>query len=83
MTALKKSDAPRYEFRCVAPEVYGGPAPTDDVDEARLAAALTGNHWEVWDTVERRYVPPIMSVEEEAEVRARANAKLGDGEARC
>lgn len=66
----------RYEFHCVAPEVYGGPTPTDDLDEALLAtASYWGSHWDIYDTVERRYVEPIGSAEEEAEVRARAAAR--------
>lgn len=68
----------RYEFHCVAPEVYGGPTPTDDLDAALLATAdYYGSHWDIWDTVERRYVPPITSQEELGEVKARVAAKTG------
>lgn len=63
---------PRYEFHCVAPGVYGGPTPTDDLDEALLATSdYYGSHWDIWDTVERRYVAPITSQEELDEVKAR------------
>jgi hypothetical protein len=66
----------RYEFYCVAPEVYGGPGPTDDLDEALLeTASWIGSHWDIYDTVEKRWVPPIQSAEEEAEVRARVAAR--------
>jgi hypothetical protein len=66
----------RYEFHCVAPEVYGGPTPTDDLDEALLAtASYYGSHWDIYDTVERRYVEPVMCQEDEDDLRARIAAK--------
>lgn len=66
----------RYEFHCVAPGVYGGPTPTDDLDEALLAtSSFVGSHWDIWDTVERKYVQPIMCAEDEAEVRSRVEAR--------
>lgn len=66
----------RYEFHCVAPGVYGGPLPTDDLDEALLeTASWAGSHWDIWDSVERTYIQPIGSEEEEAEVRARVAAR--------
>lgn len=67
---------PRYEFHCVAEGVYGGPTPTDDLDEALLAtASWVGSHWDIWDTAEGKYVQPIGSEEEEAEVRARVASR--------
>jgi hypothetical protein len=66
----------RYEFHCVAPEVYVGIAPTDDLDEALLATSTYhGSHWDIWDTVERKYIPPIESQEELDELKARMRAK--------
>lgn len=71
MTATK-----RYVFHCVADGVYGGPSPVDDIDDARLAiASYWGSHWDIYDTVEKRYVEPITCAEMEAEVRARVAAR--------
>lgn len=67
---------PRYEFHCVAEGVYGGPLPTDDLDRALIeTASWVGSHWDVWDTVERKYVQPIACAEEEAEVRERVASR--------
>jgi hypothetical protein len=66
----------RYVFHCAADGVYGGPAPTDDLDRALLeTASWVGSHWDIWDTVEQRYVRPISCQEEEDEVRARVAAR--------
>jgi hypothetical protein len=76
MTFHGHSRQRRYTFRCVAPDVYGGPLPTDDLDEALLAtASYVGSHWDIWDTVERCYVAPITCDEELAELKARIAAK--------
>lgn len=75
----------RYEFRCVAPEVYGGPEPTDDLDEALLAtASYYGSHWDIYDTVEKSYVEPLGSVEEieELQLRRKSESKSEDDHAR-
>lgn len=67
----------RYVFHCVAPGVTGGPPSTDDLDRALLeTASWHGSHWDIYDTVEGKYVQPIGDEEEEAEVRARYEAKL-------
>jgi hypothetical protein len=67
---------PRYEFHCVAPGVYGGPSPTDDLDQALLeTASWIGSHWDIYDTLEQEYVQPVACEAEEAEVRARYEAR--------
>lgn len=71
MTATK-----RYVFRCVADGVYGGPTPTDDLDDALMAnASYWGSHWDIYDTVERKYVQPVTCQEEEDELRERLAAR--------
>jgi hypothetical protein len=62
----------RYQFHCVAPEVYGGPSPTDDLDEALLSVSdYYGSHWDIYDVVERKYVPGPCSLEEIEEIKER------------
>lgn len=74
--SLPDQGTPRYVFHCVADGVYGGPLPTDDLDEALLStASYWGSHWDIYDTVEKKYVQPIQCAEDEAEVRARVEAK--------
>ncbi|MCU1500558.1 MAG: hypothetical protein JWM47_4511 [Acidimicrobiales bacterium] len=58
--AETNSSRPRYEFHCVAPEVVGGPAPTDHLDEAlKVVSSYYGSHWDIWDTQERTYINPV------------------------
>lgn len=62
----------RYVFHCVADGVYGGPTPTDDLDEALAATcSWVGSHWDIYDTVERKYVQPITCQEEDDDLHAR------------
>lgn len=73
---LPDHSSPRYVFHCVADGVYGGPLPTDDLDEALLStASYWGSHWDIYDTVKGKYVQGIQCAEDEADLHARLAAR--------
>lgn len=65
----------RYEFICVAPEV-SGPGSTDDLDEALLFTSdYYGSHFDIWDSVDRKYVDTYVTPQELLEIKTRLRNK--------